>query len=107
MGHGGGEVRAALNPIRGRDKVLRFYTKTLEHQRPIAHVTMRMLNGLPALLIEYADQQERHASQLVHYVDIGPDGRIHTLHAVLASRKLTAVRFLSGDGSGTPCDRPT
>jgi hypothetical protein len=103
---GGGEFRAALKPIRGRDKVVRFYMKTLEHRRPVARMTMRMLNGLPALLIEYADHQERQASQLVQSVDIGPDGRIHTLHAVLASRKLTAVRFLSRDGDGTLFDGP-
>lgn len=95
LSDGGGEFRAALNPIRGRDKVLRFYMKTLEHQRPIAHITIRMLNGLPALLIEYADHQVRQASQLVQSLGIGSDGRIHTLHAVLASRKLTAVRFPS------------
>jgi RNA polymerase sigma-70 factor, ECF subfamily len=93
---GGGEFRAALKIVQGRDKVLRFYIKTLAHNRPIAHIAMQMLNGLPALLIEYADQQERQASRFVQYVEIGPDDRIHTLHAVLASPKLTTVRFTSG-----------
>jgi RNA polymerase sigma-70 factor (ECF subfamily) len=90
---GGGEFRAALKIVQGRDKVVRFYTKALEDNRPIAQIMLQMLNGLPALVIEYADQQEHHASRFVQYVEIGPDGLIHTLHAVLASRKLTAVRF--------------
>jgi RNA polymerase sigma-70 factor (ECF subfamily) len=90
---GGGEFRAALKVIQSRDKIVRFFAKTLEHNRPIAHVTMQMLNGLPALVIEYADQQERQASRLVQYIEIDSDNRIHTLHTVLASRKLTAVQF--------------
>lgn len=94
---GGGEFRAALKIVQGRDKIIRFYTKTLEHYRPIAHITMKMLNGLPALVIEYADQQERQASRFVQYLEVGPEGRIHTLHTVLASRKLTAVHFPSHD----------
>ncbi|MER7005119.1 hypothetical protein ABT297_19005 [Dactylosporangium sp. NPDC000555] len=46
---GGGRVRAARNPVRGRDKVVRFFTAILG--RPFTAAPVH-LNGAPALLME-------------------------------------------------------
>ncbi len=90
---GGGEFRAALRPIIGRDKVVRFYRKFVEHVRPIAQTTVHMLNGLPTLVIEFADPPTREAPFIVHQSPLGSDGRITAIYAVLASHKLGALRF--------------
>jgi len=90
---GGGEFLAALRPVVGRDKVVRLYVKTNERRGPSAHLDIRMLNGLPALVIEFTDNPPRAVSRMVTCCDLTPDGRIKTLYSVLASRKLTAVRF--------------
>jgi RNA polymerase sigma-70 factor (ECF subfamily) len=90
---GGGEFLANLKPVVGRDKLLRFYLKTLEHQRIVMEYDIRMLNGLPALVVEFAQRSERQAPRFVQQCLIDAAGRITTCYAVLASRKLTAVRF--------------
>jgi RNA polymerase sigma-70 factor (ECF subfamily) len=90
---GGGEFLAALRPVVGRDKVVRFYTKTSERRGLNARLNVRMLNGLPALVIEFTDNAPREVSRMVMRCDLNPDGQIKVLHSILASRKLTAVRF--------------
>ena len=90
---GGGEFLAALRPVVGRDKVVRFYSKTNERRGSSARLHMRMLNGLPALVIEFTDNAPREVSRMVMRCDLNPDGQIKVLHSILASRKLTAVRF--------------
>ncbi len=92
---GGGEFLAALRPVVGRDKVVRFYTKTNERRGPSVRLNIRMMNGLPALVIEFTDNAPREASRMVMRCDLDPDGRIKVLHSILASRKLTAVGFAS------------
>lgn len=93
---GGGEFLAALKPIIGRNKVLRFYRKVLEHNRPIARFDIQILNGLPALLIAFTDQSPRQAPRFVHQTIITLEGDIKDIYAILAPRKLTAVHFVSG-----------
>lgn len=90
---GGGEFLANLKPVVGREKLLRFYFKTLDHQQTVGAYSIRMLNGLPALVIEFAHHQERRAPRLVQQCLINTEGQITTCYAVLSSRKLTAVRF--------------
>jgi hypothetical protein len=93
---GGGEFLAALKPIVGRDKVLRFYRKALEHNRPIARIDIQILNGLPALLIAFTDQSPQQAPRLVQQTTLTPEGDVKDIYAILAPRKLTAVHFMSG-----------
>ncbi len=88
---GGGEFRAALKPIVGCDKILRFHMKAVEHARPLARIVVRMCNGLPALVFEYADSRPGEATRFVYTANVDREGRITELHAVLASRKLTGV----------------
>lgn len=89
----GGEFLANLNPVIGRDKLLRFYLKTLECQRTVTEYGIRMLDGLPALIVEFAQQPERQAPRFVQQCLVDAEGQITTCYTVLSSRKLKAVRF--------------
>src|SRR5262249_19101002 len=56
---GGGEFLAALRPVVGRDKVVRFFLKTNQRRGPSARSDIRMINGVPALIIEFTDNVPR------------------------------------------------
>lgn len=93
---GGGEFLAALKPVVGRDHVIRFYIKIKERRGVGSRFDMCMLNGLPALVIELTDHAPREAARMVLRCDVNMNGQITEWHAVLASDKLTAVRFRVG-----------
>jgi RNA polymerase sigma-70 factor (ECF subfamily) len=57
-----------------------------------------MMNGLPALVTEFAQEATGEARWFVTRLDLDGDGRITALHSVLASRKLTAVRGAPASG---------
>jgi hypothetical protein len=73
--------------------------KASEHGRPIAQFDLRRFNGVPALFVEFADEQPRAASRLVQQCTLAPDGRIKEIYAVLATRKLARVHHKS---AGSP-----
>ena len=88
LSDGGGRVLAALNPIRGADRVARFISGVVRKQIE-AGVTLRVenasINGRPGLLT-WADDQ------LVQAVAIDVDDeRIATLYMVLNPDKLAAL----------------
>ena len=88
LSDGGGRVLAALNPIRGADRVARFISGVVRKQIE-AGVTLRVenasINGRPGLLL-WADDQ------LVQAVAIDVDvERIATLYMVLNPDKLAAL----------------
>jgi RNA polymerase sigma-70 factor (ECF subfamily) len=89
----GGEYAAAHNVVRGRARVMRLILG-LNRKRPArGTMAVRMVNGFPALLIEWGAGPPNVAPRGVLRCDVTPDGRIRALHTVLASRKLTAIRF--------------
>jgi RNA polymerase sigma-70 factor (ECF subfamily) len=92
----GGEFLAAGRPVYGRDKVITMHRNLLQKQKhvPIAS-GMRIYNGLPALLLAYAPNEQRRAPKVVVQVDIDETGRITHIHGVLAERKLSAADFSS------------
>jgi RNA polymerase sigma-70 factor (ECF subfamily) len=90
---GGGEFLAARVPILGRDRVLRFYLNLSQGRLADVQAEMRLINGLPAYVISLANSHEKEAPRFVIRCDTSPDGRITAVHSVLATRKLTAVRF--------------
>jgi RNA polymerase sigma-70 factor (ECF subfamily) len=92
---GGGEFLANLKTVRGREKLTRFYLKQIEEQRTLAWSDIRLLNGLPTLVVEFADQRDRQAQRFVQQCLIDEKGQITVCYAILASPKLTAVRFAS------------
>lgn len=90
---GGGEYTALHQPLVGRQAVLTLHMRVAQRRGAGARIALRSINGLPAVLIEYASAIKRQAPRVVMRCELDADGRIRELHTVLASRKLTAVRF--------------
>ena len=88
---GGGEVLAALRPVRGREKVLRFLLGLVGKYGPPASIEWRNLNGLPGVLATYERDKARLANRFVIRADVDEAGRISELHVVLTESKLSAV----------------
>lgn len=88
---GGGEFLAARVPIRGRTRVARFYWNIAHRHGTATSVEVRMLNGLPAAVVDVAGGLRGSAPRFVLSLDVDADGRIVALHSVLASRKLVAL----------------
>jgi len=89
----GGEYAAAHRPVLGRVRCTRLFLGLNRRRGPAAAMDVQTLNGLPALVIDFGGNHPRAAPRGVIRLDVGADGRVTALHAVLASRKLTAVRF--------------
>jgi RNA polymerase sigma-70 factor (ECF subfamily) len=88
---GGGEVAAALNVIRGRDKVLRLIAGLLAKTGAMPRISFRALNGLPAALFEEVKISATRATRYTLHVNVDDAGRIRRIDAVLAPGKLTAI----------------
>ena len=92
LSDGGGEFVAPAAPVIGRDKIVRLLMKLADRRGPPTRDSFRMLNGLPALVAEVA-APAGWAQRFVFRIDVDADGRVSDLHTILATRKLTAVRF--------------
>ncbi|HEY6561753.1 MAG TPA: sigma-70 family RNA polymerase sigma factor [Polyangiaceae bacterium] len=106
-----GEFFAARVPVRGRAKVALFHLKTQRHGT--VHGSIRMLNGLPALVAAFQAEDlrlltvkkaqsprgKRVAPRVVLAIHPARDGRISKIYAQVSSAKLRQVRF---DGLDTP-----
>jgi RNA polymerase sigma-70 factor (ECF subfamily) len=89
----GGEYAAAHRPVLGRSRVMRLFFGLQRHLGRNVSATVQTLNGLPALLIDFGSSNPRVAPRGVIRLDVGADGRVTAVHAVFASRKLSAVPF--------------
>ena len=92
LSDGGGEVAAALQPIRGRSKVLRLMAALLEKAVSPPRTSFLVLNGQPAILFEEVNSRATRATRYTVHVEVDEAGRIRKLDAVLAPSKLTAIR---------------
>ena len=88
----GGEFPAARLPIVGRDKVIRLYATLAERLGPGVRVQVRTLNGLPAAVIDVEGAPPGWAPRTVLLFRVDDRGIVEEMYAVLASRKLTALR---------------
>jgi RNA polymerase sigma-70 factor (ECF subfamily) len=89
---GGGEYLAALRPIFGRDRVVRFLMGLQRKARWQGRVALRSLNGLPAIVAEIDDAGARFAPRILLRCELDERGCIREVHIVVASAKLVAVR---------------
>lgn len=92
LSDGGGEVPAARQPVRGRDKVLRLILGLAAKSLVEPRFVVRMFNGLPAILVEEQRPAVNFASCYTIHFDVNDEGCIRGLHAVLAPGKLSATR---------------
>ncbi len=83
---GGGRVRSARNPVHGADRVARFFAGIHgPRRRPAARVAPTEFNGLPGVVIHWADGR-RYALAVA-----AADGRITGLYLVGNPDKLTRL----------------
>jgi len=91
LSDGGGEFHAARVPVIGPERVARFYTNVVTRGARGAHVDVRMLNGLPALVASLPAHPGKYAPLVVTSISLAPNGRIAGFYTVVASSKLTAL----------------
>jgi RNA polymerase sigma-70 factor (ECF subfamily) len=98
----GGEYTALSAPLAGAARVARFYVRAALHRReggPRSEI--RLVNGLPAVAVSLSRPVRRQAPRSLIFLDLEDDGAIRTVHTLLASRKLEAVRFDPEPPSGS------
>jgi RNA polymerase sigma-70 factor (ECF subfamily) len=88
-----GEFTALAAPLAGRERVARLYLMAALHRREGGTRTeIRLVNGLPAALVTLHSPVRRQAPRSLLRCELDGDGRIRVVHAVLAPRKLAALR---------------
>jgi DNA-directed RNA polymerase specialized sigma24 family protein len=86
----GGEFVAPPGKVFGCETIARLLARFAERSGPL-NFSFRMVNGLPAAL-GHAKARPRWASRFVLAIEVS-DGLVARVHAVLATAKLTAIRF--------------
>jgi RNA polymerase sigma-70 factor (ECF subfamily) len=89
---GAGEFYAARVPIFGVAKVVAFFAKLTRSRGVPDRFAVRILNGLPAVVVEWDHPGPGQALRVVQRCEIDAAGQIVELQSILATRKLTAVR---------------
>jgi len=93
LSDGGDEFLAAKVPVVGPDRVVKLEFGLMRSiGAGIGAVTMREVNGLPAVVVELNATRPRYAPRVVIRCDLDATGKIVALHSILATRKLTAIR---------------
>jgi RNA polymerase sigma factor (sigma-70 family) len=92
LNDGGGEFVAARKPIVGRERVTRFYEHVARGGAAGARIEVRIVNGLPALVVQDPHPRRGVAPVSVTRIDLDADGRVGGVHSIVATRKLTAIR---------------
>ena len=85
MTDGAGEYTALPRPLLGRPQVMRLYLQVARRRMEGARFDTLLLNGLPALTIEFATTVRRQAPCALLRCELNPEGRIHVLHAILGN----------------------
>jgi RNA polymerase sigma factor (sigma-70 family) len=88
---GGGEFHAARVPLVGPQRVARFYVNAATRGGHGARTEIRMVNGLPALLVWLSTRRPGYAPMFVTRIELDPAGQVERVYSVLATRKLTAI----------------
>lgn len=91
LSDGGGEYRAALNPLVGPDHIGRFFIGLLKKLGGEFNAEMRIANRLPAILVSYASPRTGWAPRLIVRCDVASAVKIKGIQLVLATSKLTAI----------------
>ena len=90
----GGAYTALTARLTGRARVARFYlAAALMRREGEPRIEVRLVNGLPAALIQLGRPVRRQAPRSVLRLELDAEGRIAAIQTVLAPRKLSAVAF--------------
>ncbi len=90
---GGGQYRAALRPVVGRDKVARFFLGRASRGGGAEAFEVRWINGRPGVAAIASSKHPRDAPRVCMTFDVDESGRMTDIHIVSAPGKLDAVRF--------------
>jgi RNA polymerase sigma-70 factor (ECF subfamily) len=86
---GGGEFLSAMRPVRGRSRVVRLHLGIARDDA--LHVRIVSLNGLPAVVAEYAGGPHRLARRFVLAVQLNDAGEICEIRSLVATPKLAGI----------------
>ena len=89
---GGGEVKALLEVMRGREKVLILVTRLYEAYRDVTQTSLCVLNGQPAVFVERQESRPDHASRYTMQCELDDMGHISRMNFVFAPSKLAALK---------------
>jgi RNA polymerase sigma-70 factor (ECF subfamily) len=88
-----GEYTALAAPLAGRARVARLYLTAAQHRAAGGtREEIRLVNGLPAALVTLLAPVRRQAPRSLLRCELDGAGRIRLVHAILAPRKLAALR---------------
>lgn len=90
---GGGEYAAARVPVVGAALVAKFFVNVTAKRGSAPAAEVRIVNGMPALVATYPHDKPGIAPRVFLSCDVDDAGRVTAIYSVLASRKLTALRF--------------
>ncbi len=90
---GAGEYFAARKPIHGPARVALFHFKIGTRRMDSSRFEPRMLNGLPSIVVEFTDEHPGEPPRAALSFTTTPDGRINRIYTVVATRKLSSLRF--------------
>lgn len=93
-GDGRGRYKAGMRWVLGADKVSRLY-EHIVRSTPVAATEVRMVNGLPALVVAF-HPAPGGPDRAVIQMDVDGSGRIREIRSVLVPEKLTHVAPLAG-----------
>lgn len=88
---GGGVYYAAGVPVRGRERIIKMYSKLARGASSDVRVEIRALNGSPAMVGDDPRPRKPNAPRFVLVFDMGPDGLVRAMFSVLAPDKLGRV----------------
>jgi RNA polymerase sigma-70 factor (ECF subfamily) len=95
LSDGGGDFHAALRPILGSDRVVRFLFGLRRKTGVHGAFDFRSINRMPALVVELDEAAERFARRFVMRCEVAADGKIREVHLVIAVSKLARVAALA------------
>src|SRR5262249_8978085 len=88
-----GEYTALATPLIGRARVARLYLMAALHrQQGGTSSEILLVTGLPAAIVTLRQPVRRQAPRSLLRCELDEQGRIGLIHAVLAPRKLAALR---------------
>jgi RNA polymerase sigma-70 factor (ECF subfamily) len=90
---GGGKFHAAPKPVVGPERITKLYLGLSKNVSTEAKVSVRTVNGRPALVGEDLGAKRPNAPRFVLMVDLDREGKIRSVFSVIAPDKLERVRF--------------
>lgn len=92
LSDGAGEFHAARVAVVGANKVATFFATIGQRSGVATTVRVATVSGRPALVVTTGAARRGDPPRFVLVPTVAPDGRVKRLYAILATRKLTAVR---------------